>query len=280
MRAVAQKKTYPAIFKPAIIKSKSEPSPPTIDEHNYWDQYYQHEINYEWNNGILEEKLVSDYATVLIYHWLMKLFGHYIETHHTIQMTHLEMGFRLNLGHKVCIRKPDLGIVCQHNPVQLSPKDRSYQGIFDICVEAVSDSKPQEVIKDTVIKKQEYAQAGVKEYYLVYDKGCDAVRGIELYRLENGVYQSVKKTAEGLLQSTVLKGFQFRFDDCYHQPEAKEMCLDPVYQAFVFPEYQLEKTRADAAEQQTTLEKTRAEAEKTRADTAEQKLLSLQATLT
>jgi hypothetical protein len=104
-----------------------------------------------------------------------------------------------------------------------------------------------------------------------------------------------------LLQSTVLKGFQFRFDDCYHQPDAKEMCLDPVYQAFVFPEYQLEKTRADAAEQQTTLEKTRAEAEKTRADaaeqqttlektraeaektradTAEQKLLSLQATLT
>jgi hypothetical protein len=97
-----------------------------------------------------------------------------------------------------------------------------------------------------------------------------------------------------LLQSTVLKGFQFRFDDCYHQPDAKEMCLDPVYQAFVFPEYQLEKMRADAAEQQITLEKTRAddaeqqisiekiraEAEKTRADTAEQKLLSLQATLT
>jgi hypothetical protein len=263
MSTVAIAKTYPqSRFKPRMIPSQ----PPThISETDYWENYYEHEINYEWNDGILEEKGVSDYATVSIYNWLVKLFSHYLETYHAIQMTNLEMGFRLNLGHKVCIRKPDLGIVCQHNPVQLLPKDRSYSGIFDICVEAVSDSKPQEVLKDTVIKKQEYAQAGVKEYYLVYDEGCEAVRGIELYRLENGVYHSVQKTADGLLQSTVLKGFQFRFDDCYHQPDAKDMCLDAVYQAFVFPDFQLEKLRADT--------------EKTRADEAEQKLLSLQTIL-
>jgi hypothetical protein len=52
------------------------------------------------------------------------------------------------------------------------------------------------------------------------------------------------------LQSTVLTGFQFRVEDGYHQPDAKEMCLNPVYQAFVFPDFQLEKSRADTAEQQ------------------------------
>jgi hypothetical protein len=52
------------------------------------------------------------------------------------------------------------------------------------------------------------------------------------------------------LQSTVLTGFQFRVEDGYHQPDVKEMCLNPVYQAFVFPDFQLEKSRADTAEQQ------------------------------
>jgi hypothetical protein len=278
MNTLAIKETSQSVFKQSIVES--EPIKPThINEQNYWDNYYENETNYEWNNGILEENPVSDYATILIYNWLVKLFGYYFETHHNGNMANLEMGFRLNLGHKTCIRKPDLGIVCHHNPIQLQPKDRSYQGIFDICVEAVSDSSAKEIIRDTIVKKQEYAQAGIKEYYLVYEHGCDAVKGIELYRLEKGRYHAVKKTTDGLIQSSVLEGFQFRFSDCYHQPDAKKMCLDPVYQQFVFPEYQLEKKRADDAEQRADNVTQLFQQEKVRANDAEQQIIKLQTLL-
>ncbi len=278
MDAVTIEKTNYNVFRHSALTFKQKPSS-KISEQDYWDNYYENEINYEWNNGILEEKGVSDYATILIYNWLVKLFSHYFETHNNGSMTNLEMGFRLNLDNKICIRKPDLGIVCQNNPIQLLSKDRSYHGIFDICIEAVSDSTAKEVIRDTVIKKQEYAQAGVKEYYLVYDKGCDDVKGIEVFRLEKGAYHPVKKNSDGLIKSTVLKGFQFRLEDCYHQPNAKKMCLDLAYQQFVFPEYHIEKNRADKVTQLFQLEKIRAETEKNRADNAEQQIMKLQALL-
>jgi Uma2 family endonuclease len=254
------------------IKPKVVPSL-KVSESLYWEKYYEHPTkNYEWNNGYLEEKPVSDYATFLIYNWLMKLFGFYFETYHNGALVNLEMGFRLDLPEKVTIRKPDLGVITNLNPVQFSLRDRTYQGIFDLCIEALSDSSKKEIFRDTVIKKQEYAQAGVKEYFIVYDKEGDINTEMEFYHLgDDGVYQPIERREGDLIQSQLFPGFQFRISDLHKRPEQKAMCEDPVYRNFVFPAYQQQKQRADLEEQRANSEEKRADLEEQRANSEKQR---------
>jgi len=45
-----------------------------VSEADYWAYYYEFaDAHYEWNNGRLEEKPVSDNLTIWIYHWLSSL---------------------------------------------------------------------------------------------------------------------------------------------------------------------------------------------------------------
>ncbi|MEN8217229.1 MAG: Uma2 family endonuclease [Pseudomonadota bacterium] len=67
------------------------------------------------------------------------------------------MGFRLALPNKTAIRRPDLGVVCNNNPVSFEANDRTYRGVCDMCIEALSDSTKEDKERDTVTKKQEYA---------------------------------------------------------------------------------------------------------------------------
>lgn len=53
------------------------------------------------------------------------------------------------------------------NSVPLGDKDRSYKGVFDLCIESVSDATRGETERDTVTKKREYAAGGVQEYYIL-----------------------------------------------------------------------------------------------------------------
>ena len=134
-----------------------------VSEKKYWEEYYEAKTACEWNNGKLEEKPVSDHLTYLVYLWFLKLLDHYLTVHPIARMSGLEMGFRLALPSKTVIRKPDLGVVRNDNPVALKPLDRSYRGIFDLCIEALSDSTQTEARRDTVTKKAEYTAARVPE---------------------------------------------------------------------------------------------------------------------
>ncbi len=51
----------------------------------------------------------------------------------------LDMGFLLDLGDKVSIRKPDLTVLLHSNPVVPNPTDRSFHGVCDLCIEFLSD---------------------------------------------------------------------------------------------------------------------------------------------
>ena len=66
------------------------------------------------------------------------------------------------------IRKPDLSVVLQDNPHPLLPSDCSYHGVFDLCIEALSDRERSGIERDTVTKKAEYARGGVPEYYTLH----------------------------------------------------------------------------------------------------------------
>ncbi|MCP4701378.1 MAG: Uma2 family endonuclease, partial [Gammaproteobacteria bacterium] len=155
-----------------IARSVPESVPKKITEAVYWKKYYdcKEDVVYEWNDGILEEKPVSTYATVSVYDWFNKLLDHYLRIHPVAEKALLEMGFRMALPRKTVIRRPDMGIVRHDNPVQLMPDDATYNGTFNVCVEALSDIERGAKKRDKTTKKREYARGGVKEYYILHSK--------------------------------------------------------------------------------------------------------------
>ena len=241
-----------------------------VDEAEYWEKYAEDvDENYEWNDGYLEVKPVSDYVTTSMYVWFTQLMNHYLETKKNAQMICLEMAFRLPLPYKTVARKPDYGIVLHTNPVPLKAtvETHSYQGICDLCVEALSDTKQEHIERDTKMKYQEYAAGGVKEYYILYAND-DAL--MSFYRLNaQGVYAPIKPGADGLIQSSVLPGFQFRPEDLHRRPELSEMTCDPVYE-FVFPAHRkaLQEKEQERREKELALQ--RAEQERQEKELAQQ----------
>lgn len=138
---------------------------------------------------------------------------------------------------------------------------RSYQGIFDICIESISDSSKDDVERDTVVKWQEYAAAGVKEYYILDECG----RETEFYRLNAGVYVPLQPI-NGVIQSPMMPGFQFRLADLYRLPEPPALIEDPVCQGYSSPFLRTERLRTEEANQRAEDERRRAEEERQRAE--------------
>ena len=245
-----------------------DPDPPAgtqVSEADYWAYYYEHDNGYEWNDGRLEVKPVSDTLTIRVYQWLLRLLQFYLDTHDNARLTALEMGFRLSLPGKVAIRKPDLGVVLDSNPIPLADLDRSYKGTCDLCVEALSDSTPAEIARDTEQKRREYEAAGVREYYILHHEPSWQ----RFYRRNAfGLYQPIPIEA-GVLQSEVVPGLRFRLEDLHRQPGPEAMIEDAVYAPFVLPVWQRERadwTRDRQAWQQDrqVLEAERQQAEQAR----------------
>lgn len=143
-----------------------------VTEEEYWRDYYEHPyFNYEWNNGILEEVPVSDFKQYSSFDWFDDLVREFLEVRPIAKKVGLEFGIRLNLPHKTTIRKPDLFIVRNDNALVLNDDDRTYNGICDLCIEALSDSDEGEIERDTVVKKGEYETVGVHEYFILDPSG-------------------------------------------------------------------------------------------------------------
>jgi len=253
---------------PDKIEPKSE-ADLCVSEAAYWHHYYpQSDIHYEWKNGHLEKKPVSDYETFLVYKWFMSLLEHFLRTRPIAKLVGLEMGFRLPLPTGSVIRKPDLALVRNDNPQPLLPRDASYRGVFDLCVEALSDQERGSIERDTVTKKAEYAAAGVPEYYILHrapeQQTCYS-------RAASGLYLPIPPQ-DGVIHSQVLPGFRFRLADLCTQPSVEAMQDDPIYAAFVLPEWREARQRAAA-------EATARQQAEARAQEAEQALARLQAQL-
>ena len=236
---------------------------PFVSEALYWEKYYDTTLgNYEWNNGQLEELPLSDYAKFRMYLWFLNLLQDYLYVHPQARIIGLELGFRLTLPTKVTVRKPDLGVVLDTNSVPLHDYDRTYHGIFDICLESISDSSQTEVDRDAIIKREEYAAAGVQEYYLLDERGIET----QFYQLvRRGVYEPLPR-ANGIVRSQVLPDFQFRVADLYEKPTPVQMIQDPVYSGFVSPLYRAERQRAEQERQRAEDAEARSEQERQRAE--------------
>jgi len=246
-----------------------------VSEDVYWARYYEDpDVSYEWNNGILEEKPLPDYRRITMYGWFLLLLRSYLDVNPIAKMLFLEMGFRLALSNKTTIRKPDLFVIRNDNPAPLHDRDRSYRGVCDLCVESLSDSTREEIERDTLVKKQEYADIGVKEYYILNPDDQ-----IAFYRRNSlGAYEPIQPDSEGVLHSDVLPGFQFRVADLYSVPTLETLAGDPVYRHFVLLQYQAVKQqaataqeRAELAEERAELAENQTEAAKERAEVAEER---------
>jgi Uma2 family endonuclease len=218
-----------------------------VSEAEYWEKYYHlSDFHYEWNNGYLEEKPMTDYRGSQVYQWFLILLKQFLAGFPIAKMIGLEFGFRLALPHKTSIRKPDLGVVLNNNPVMLGDTEFSYKGTFDLCIESLSYSKKKEILRDMVEKKKEYQGIGVKEYYILDARGEKTA----FYRLaDTGRYRKIRPVGKEIIRSEVLPGFQFRVSDLYRQPSLEEMTDDEVYQGYVLPFYQKVKIRAEQAEE-------------------------------
>ena len=222
-----------------------------VSEQEYWEKYYEHpDFRYEWNNGILEELSVSDFKNNTMYYWFSRLFGCYFDIKKNGKVLLGDFGFRLDLPYTLSIRKPDLAIVLIDNATSLNDDDRSFKGIFDVCVELISDATKRDIKRDTVDKVIEYETAGVREYYIL-----DASKKyMAFYRLnEEGIFVPIKRKDGDIVESEVLDGFRFRISDLSRQPPLEELAHDELYYDFVIPSLKMFKHRAEQEKQRADL---------------------------
>lgn len=237
-----------------------------VSEEEYWAIWYEHpDASYEWNNGYLEAKPLSNQLQFRLYKWFLILLEHYLQASHSGQMMGLETGFVMTVPNlrlpgqmKRTVRKPDIAVIRHNNAVQWGATERSYRGLCDLCIEALSDSTKYEVERDTKVKKAEYEFAGVQEYYIL-DPASTHMRFYQ--RTSAGSYVDLVPDAEGVIHSVTLPGFQFRVQDLYTLPTLETLAQDEVYEGYVLLHYQAVLAQVEVERQRAEEERQRAEAE-------------------
>jgi hypothetical protein len=224
-----------------------------VSKAEYWASWYESEPRYEWNNGYLEAKPMPNPVQLRLFQWFLDILRQYVNTYHNADLLFHEIGFSMTVPDpdqpgtlKEVTRKPDVAALRHDNPVAWQDHERSYHGICDLCVESLSDSTPEEVTRDTEIKKSEYEFAGVQEYYIL----DPSHQHLHFYqRTPTGEYAEIQPDAQGVIRSQVLPGFQFRLSDLCRQPTLEELALDEVYKGYVLLRYQAAAARAERESQ-------------------------------
>lgn len=239
-----------------------------VSETAYWRFYADWpDVTYEWHNGRLEAKGVSDWATILVFQWFTGLIRYFLDSHRGGQLVNQALGFTLSLtahgASRRSIRRPDTAVILPENPHQLQLTDRRYHGVFDLCLEALSDSDPEQKARDQVIKYREYAQMGVEEYYILAGNLDDCA----FFRRDpQGRYQPMLPDQDGVMASVALPGLRWRQRDLVRQPTLEALLADPVYQGYVLPEFSRAQADKAAALQRADQEAQRADQEARRAE--------------
>ena len=103
------------------------------------------------------------------------------------------------------IREPDLMFMAAGHEDRIG----KYWGVPDLAVEILSEGHEQ---KDRQVKRDEYAQAGISEYWIVDPEE----RTIEILRLANGIYELGAILREGdTLESPMFPEFSLALKDVF-----------------------------------------------------------------
>ena len=224
-----------------------------VTKEEYWARWYANpysdrDVKYEWNNGRLEAKPSSTFAQLALYNWFLGILQRYVQSYPIARLINLGVGFSMTmpdpeepLGIREAVRRPDIGVILNDNPVEWGDDEYSYRGICDMCIESLSDLTMAEVYRDTAEKRRDYALAGVREYYIL----DPSEQHMHFYqRNAEGEYVEIEVDDDGVIRSRVLPGFQFRWDDLLRRPDIEELALDEVYSGYVLPKYKASVVRA------------------------------------
>jgi len=247
-----------------------------VTKEEYWARWYENpypdiDVSYEWNNGRLEAKPLPNEPQLDLYNWFLDLLHRFISTYPIAKLINLETGFVLTIedpaepsGQREAVRKPDIGVILNSNPVPWGGVDRRhFDGVCDMVVEAVSDSTLAEVLRDTEEKRRDYALAGVKEYYILDPSG----EHMRFYRLiPGGQYEEIQPDLEGVIGSDVLPGLQFRLEEMERQPRMEELALNDVYSGYVIPRLQIAVNKSEVEAQRAEEEAAARQAAEQRAE--------------
>ena len=142
--------------------------------------------------------------------FLMLLIGDFAEERELGLVFVSRVAFRLG---KYQGPEPDIAFV---RTDRLHLVERGYvDGAPDLAVEIVS---PDSIERDYVLKREQYRQAGVPEYWIVDEMSQGVVL---LKRSASGAYREVKPR-NGVLHSQVLPGFWLRPEWLWQQPRPKK----------------------------------------------------------
>ncbi len=141
--------------------------------------------------------------------WLGSLLEYYVDTRDLGETFESGAAFRLaeNQG-----PEPDLAFVRKK---RLHLKRRGhFEGAPDLAIEIVS---PESIDRDYEKKREQYRQAGVREYWIV----DEMEQRLTLLRLTTaGEYREVRPR-KGVLRSRVIRGFWLRPEWLWQQPRPK-----------------------------------------------------------
>ncbi len=231
----------PTISLPQVLVSEVGKQ---VSQAVYLKEYYRHpDFSYEWNNGVLEEMPMADFLSFQLYAWFFELLREYLRVFPKHQLTGHEIGFSLNNGEKLSIRKPDLAVISADNSRHMQNNECSYKGIYDLCIEFLSDSTRKEIERDTLQKKAEYSAAGVREYFILDRLGQHTA----FYRLDEQQNYRPIEAKLGVIRSQVLPGFAFRLNDLEAMPAFESIMYQSVYQPFLLKVLQQERAAKEKA---------------------------------
>jgi Uma2 family endonuclease len=220
---------------------------PKISYDEYMRSFYEHpESNYEFNDGTLEEKpTMATFDQNELKDFVTYLLTAYRSIHPDVIIVWDEIGFTLDLADKRQVRKPDIGIILPTNAISPLGEERIFGGIYDVCMELVSDSTRAEADRDLIIKLAEYEEAGVQEYWILSDRATQLL----MYRLVEGVYEQVGSGWDAVWESEVLEGFKLRPEHVLTPPKLEMLMVDEVYRGYVQVHYHAERDTRMHAEQ-------------------------------
>jgi Uma2 family endonuclease len=196
-------------------------TPRRVSEEEYLAKY-AHDF-YEWENGELVKvspvrKFHHDLAAYLFYffrlYFRLRPIGVVMQAPFLMRVDDFDLK-----------REPDLQIILNDNPGEIS--ETGMIGAADICIEIVL---PESTERDFVKKRDEYEQAGVKEYWL-FDYLHE---GGHFYRLnEQGVYILQAAGSDSMYQTPLLPGFKLHVPTLWVEPLPDEFATVDAVRAML-----------------------------------------------
>lgn len=160
----------------------------------------------EWENGEIILMTTPSVTHAELSGWLYRFLIEFVEAN---ELGTVLLPLTVRLAEVQRRRDPDLLFIAKSRLRLL--RDNHLEGPPDLAVEIVS---PDSSVRDWQTKHAEYAEAGVKEYWVA----DPLIRRFEAYALYRGKYRALPTDDDGRVHSKLLKGLHVRPEWLWRKP--------------------------------------------------------------